>query len=36
MTDLIHTTIQQQVDAHPIVLYMKGTPTFPMCGFLVG
>lgn len=26
-------TIQQQVNAHPIVLYMKGTPQFPMCGF---
>jgi monothiol glutaredoxin len=21
------------VDAHPIVLFMKGTPQFPMCGF---
>lgn len=25
--------IQQQVDAHPIVLFMKGTPQFPSCGF---
>jgi monothiol glutaredoxin len=25
--------IRQQVNAHPIVLYMKGTPQFPMCGF---
>ncbi len=25
--------IQQQVDAAPIVLYMKGTPQFPQCGF---
>ena len=25
--------IKQQVGAHPIVLYMKGTPQFPMCGF---
>ncbi|HRQ66601.1 MAG TPA: Grx4 family monothiol glutaredoxin [Xanthomonadaceae bacterium] len=21
------------VDAHPVVLFMKGTPQFPMCGF---
>ncbi len=26
-------TIKQQVESHPIVLYMKGTPTFPQCGF---
>lgn len=25
--------IQQQVDDAPIVLYMKGTPQFPQCGF---
>ncbi len=25
--------IQQQVDSHPIVIYMKGTPQFPSCGF---
>lgn len=25
--------IQQQVSTHPVVLYMKGTPTFPQCGF---
>ena len=25
--------IKQTVEAHPIVLYMKGTPQFPMCGF---
>ena len=25
--------IKQQVDAAPIVLYMKGTPQFPQCGF---
>ncbi|MBS0458168.1 MAG: Grx4 family monothiol glutaredoxin [Proteobacteria bacterium] len=22
-----------EVEAHPIVLYMKGTPQYPMCGF---
>ncbi|MBS0570855.1 MAG: Grx4 family monothiol glutaredoxin [Proteobacteria bacterium] len=25
--------IKQTVQAHPIVLFMKGTPQFPMCGF---
>jgi len=25
--------IQMLVDSHPIVLFMKGTPQFPMCGF---
>jgi monothiol glutaredoxin len=25
--------IKQTVSAHPIVLFMKGTPQFPMCGF---
>jgi monothiol glutaredoxin len=25
--------IREQVTGHKVVLYMKGTPTFPMCGF---
>ena len=25
--------IKQQVEGAPIVLYIKGTPQFPMCGF---
>lgn len=25
--------IQAEVDRKPIVLFMKGTPQFPMCGF---
>ncbi|WP_126456206.1 Grx4 family monothiol glutaredoxin [Sulfuriflexus mobilis] len=25
--------IKQQVESTPIVLYMKGTPQFPQCGF---
>ena len=25
--------IKQEVEAHPIVLFMKGSPQFPMCGF---
>ena len=25
--------IQAEVDTHAVVLFMKGTPQFPMCGF---
>ena len=25
--------IQAEVETHPVVLFMKGTPQFPMCGF---
>jgi monothiol glutaredoxin len=25
--------IREQVTTHPVVLYMKGTPQFPQCGF---
>ena len=25
--------IQAEVENHPVVLFMKGTPQFPMCGF---
>jgi monothiol glutaredoxin len=25
--------IKEQVTAHPVVLFMKGTPQFPQCGF---
>lgn len=25
--------IKQQVESHPVVLYMKGTPQLPQCGF---
>ncbi|MFA5082643.1 MAG: Grx4 family monothiol glutaredoxin [Hydrogenophilaceae bacterium] len=25
--------IHQQVTSHPVVLYMKGTPQFPQCGY---
>ena len=28
-----HDTIDQQVKTHPVVLYMKGSPDFPQCGF---
>src|SRR5256885_16428245 len=29
----IKQRIQQEVSQHPVVLYMKGTPQFPQCGF---
>jgi monothiol glutaredoxin len=29
----VQDTIRQQVTGHPVVLYMKGSPQFPMCGF---
>lgn len=25
--------IKEQVHSHPVLLYMKGTPDFPQCGF---
>jgi len=25
--------IKEQLSSHPVVLYMKGTPDFPQCGF---
>ncbi len=36
MTDPIHATIQDQISKDDVVLYMKGTPVFPMCGFSAG
>jgi monothiol glutaredoxin len=29
----VQDTIKTQVTSHPVVLYMKGTPQFPQCGF---
>ena len=29
----IKSLIHEQVTTHPVVLYMKGTPQFPQCGF---
>ncbi|HET9700227.1 MAG TPA: Grx4 family monothiol glutaredoxin [Burkholderiales bacterium] len=29
----VQDTIRQQVKGHRVVLYMKGTPDFPQCGF---
>ena len=33
MSDEIQTTIAEAVKAHDVLLFMKGTPTFPQCGF---
>ena len=29
----VQALIKEQVSTHPVVLYMKGTPQAPMCGF---
>ena len=29
----VQDTIKSQVTSHPVVLYMKGSPQQPMCGF---
>ena len=29
----VQDKIREQVTAHPVVLYMKGSPQFPQCGF---
>ena len=29
----VQDTIREQVTQHPVVLYMKGTPQMPQCGF---
>jgi monothiol glutaredoxin len=36
MAEPIHATIDEQVKKDDVVLYMKGTPVFPMCGFSAG
>jgi monothiol glutaredoxin len=33
MSEDVQQTIRQQVDENPVILYMKGTPQFPQCGF---
>jgi monothiol glutaredoxin len=29
----VQDKIREQVTGHPVVLYMKGSPQFPQCGF---
>ena len=33
MSDPIHDVIKAKIDDNPIMLFMKGTPQFPQCGF---
>jgi monothiol glutaredoxin len=33
MTDPVHARIASEVAETPVVLFMKGTPVFPQCGF---
>jgi len=33
MTTDVQKRIHEQVTTHPVVLYMKGSPKFPQCGF---
>ncbi|HUW76802.1 MAG TPA: Grx4 family monothiol glutaredoxin [Gallionella sp.] len=33
MSTDIKQRIKEQVTTHPVVLYMKGSPQFPQCGF---
>jgi monothiol glutaredoxin len=33
MSTDIQQRIKEQVTTHPVVLYMKGNPQFPQCGF---
>ena len=32
-TDIVTERIKQDVTSNPVVLFMKGTPVFPQCGF---
>jgi monothiol glutaredoxin len=31
--DIVFERIKQDVSSNPVVLFMKGTPVFPQCGF---
>ena len=33
MSDAVLDQIKEQIDANPILLYMKGSPQAPQCGF---
>jgi monothiol glutaredoxin len=33
VTDDVQARIQDLVDANPVLLFMKGSPLFPQCGF---
>ncbi|WP_339335311.1 Grx4 family monothiol glutaredoxin [uncultured Maricaulis sp.] len=33
MSATAHDTIKSTIESHDVVLFMKGTPVFPQCGF---
>lgn len=33
MSDAAHADIKAKIDANPVMVFMKGTPQFPQCGF---
>jgi monothiol glutaredoxin len=33
MTNPVFERIREEITTHPVMLYMKGTPMFPQCGF---
>jgi monothiol glutaredoxin len=33
MSNPTHDRIKAAIDANPVMLFMKGTPSFPQCGF---
>ncbi|MEM1381363.1 MAG: Grx4 family monothiol glutaredoxin [Pseudomonadota bacterium] len=33
MTDAAHDTIKEQIESNDVMLFMKGSPQFPQCGF---
>jgi monothiol glutaredoxin len=33
VSETIHERIKRQIESDDVVLYMKGTPVMPMCGF---
>jgi monothiol glutaredoxin len=33
MADSINEKIRAAIDRNKVLIYMKGTPSFPMCGF---
>ena len=33
MTDPVQERIEREIGEHDVVLFMKGTPVFPQCGF---
>jgi monothiol glutaredoxin len=33
MSDSVQERIEREISEHDVVLFMKGTPVFPQCGF---